>query len=104
MMTTYRVVITEYAKEQLKDYISYILNEFGNRQAAKAVRDDAAATGKKLEHVAGSLREMENPNMKGYRKIHFLKHDYVMLYRIEGDVVYVDRIYHELQDYERKFE
>lgn len=103
-MTTYKVMITDHAKEQLKAYISYILEEFRNRQAAKAVRDDAAATMRRLQHVAGSLKMMENPNMKGYWKIHFLKHDYVMIYHIEGSMVYVDRIYHELQDYERKFE
>ena len=81
-MKTYQVVITE---------------------NAKAIRNDAAETKKRLEKIAGSLKPLENPKMRGYRKIHFLKHDYVMLYRIENDIVYVDRIYHELQDYENSF-
>ena len=33
----------------------------------------------------------------------FLRHDYVMLYRIEENVVYVEAIYHLLQDYENLF-
>ena len=103
-MKKYRVVITDNAKAQLKDYISYILREFKNRQAAMAVRDDAAATKKRLEEVAGSLEPLKNPKLNGYRKIHFLKHAYIMIYRIEENTVYVDRIYHELQDYEGKFE
>ena len=32
--------------------------------------------------------------------IHFKRHKYFMLYRIEGDKVYVDGIYHDSQDYE----
>lgn len=32
----------------------------------------------------------------------FLSHRYFMLYRIENDTVYVDNIFHELQDYENK--
>ncbi len=38
----------------------------------------------------------------GYYKINFLKHRYFMLYRIVDDVVFVDNIFHELQDYENK--
>lgn len=36
---------------------------------------------------------------KIYRRINFQQHRYFMLYRIENDVVYVDDIFHELQDY-----
>ena len=32
----------------------------------------------------------------------FQKYRYFMLYRIEDDVVYVDDIFHELQDYENR--
>lgn len=38
----------------------------------------------------------------GYRRINFLSHRYFMMYRIVEDVVYVDNIFHELQDYENK--
>ncbi len=38
----------------------------------------------------------------GYHRINFQKHRYFMLYRIEDDVVYVDDIFHELQDYENR--
>ena len=38
----------------------------------------------------------------GYRRTNFQQHRYFMLYRIENDVVYVDDIFHELQDYENR--
>nr|DAN54601.1 MAG TPA: PaaA2 [Caudoviricetes sp.] len=31
-----------------------------------------------------------------------MSHRYFMLYRIENDIVYVDNIFHQLQDYETK--
>ena len=57
-----------------------------------------------MSNVAGSLKKCDNPKLRelGYRRINFLSHRYFMLYRIEDDVVYVDNIFHELQDYENK--
>lgn len=40
---------------------------------------------------------------EGYRIIHFLHHRYLMLYRAEGQSVYVDAVYHQLQNYENTF-
>ncbi len=42
------------------------------------------------------------PQLKknGYHLINFLRHRYLMLYRIEGKTAYVDAIYHQFQDYE----
>ena len=36
----------------------------------------------------------------GYRRINFKSHRYFMLYRVEEDKVYVDNVFHELQDFE----
>lgn len=101
-MNTYRVVITEHAKNQLREYLAYILRKFKNKQAAQAIRDDAKETKDILSRVASSNKLLENSKLKGYRKIHFQRHSYVMLYRIIDDTAYVDFIFHELQDYENK--
>lgn len=57
-----------------------------------------------LKHVAGSLKMCDNSRLEelGYHRINFQKHRYFILYRIENDVVYVDDIFHELQDYENR--
>ena len=39
----------------------------------------------------------------GYHKIQFEKHSFFMIYRIDGNMVVVDGMYHELQDYETLF-
>mgnify|MGYP007008868030 FL=1 len=65
---------------------------------------DFEDTIKKLKYVASSLKICDNPHLQsfGYRRINFQQHRYFMLYRIDNDVVYVDDIFHELQDYENR--
>lgn len=43
----------------------------------------------------------KDTDFKVIRVIHFKRHNYFMLYRIHDDIVYVDVIYHDLQDYEQ---
>ena len=68
----YKVVLTSVAKIQFRHIIDYLLYELDDK----------------------ILRA------KGYRTIHFKKHQYIMVYTIDGNVVYVEGIYHDLQDYE----
>lgn len=105
-MDSYDVIIVSDAENQLASYIEYLLYEKNSDQAARAVYQDAKDTREELSRIAGSLKLCENKKLRdlGYRKIKFLHHRYVMLYRIVDDnKVYVDAIYHELQDYENTF-
>ena len=88
----------------LDKFIKYLLFEKENPQAAQNVLNDFDATKESLKHVAGSLKLCDNPRLRklGYRRINFLNHRYFMMYRIEDNVVYIDNIFHELQDYESK--
>lgn len=97
----YRVVITSQAKYQLDEYIKYTLTFFKNVQAARGIRDDANGTKRRLSNVAGCLPLCEDDILAkyGYRRIRFEKHDFFMVYRIDGEIVIVDAMYHELQDY-----
>lgn len=100
----YNVVVTIDAEEDLNRYIRYLLFDKGSDQAARNVLDDFEATIDSLKNVAGSLKLCDNPRLKelGYHRINFHSHRYFMLYRIEGSNVFVDNIFHELQDYENK--
>ena len=100
----YKVVITADAEEDLNQYIRYLLTVKKSDQAAKNVLDDFEATMRSLESGAGSWKPCDNPRLKelGYRRINFLSHKYFMLCRIDEDTVFVDNIFHELQDYENR--
>ena len=100
----YKVVVTAAAEQDLDRFVQYLLFEKKNTQAAKNLLDDYSATTKTLGYVAASLKLCDNPRLKrlGYRRINFLNHRYFMMYRICGDTVFVDNIFHELQDYKNK--
>ena len=104
-MVSYKVITSPKALSQLKEYIDYIQYILLNEKAAGAVWNDAIETVNRLETVAGSLRYCDDLELKelGYRKIDFIRHSYVMLYRIENDTVFVEAVYHQLQDYENTF-
>ncbi len=100
----YKIAVTRDAEEDLERFINYLIIEKKSMQAAENVMNDFDATIESLKHVAGSLKLCENPRLRrsGYRRINFLNHRYFMLYRIVDNAVFVDNIFHELQDYEHK--
>ncbi len=104
-MDSFEVIISPKALSQLNDYIDYLQYTLLNDQAACNVWQDAMETRDQLSKVAGSLKFCTHPQLRkhGYHIIHFMRHHYIMLYRIEGKTAYVDAIYHELQNYENTF-
>lgn len=100
----YKIVLTKNAEEDLDRFIEYLIFEKKNIQAAKNVLNDFDATVKSLKYVAGSLKLCDNPKLRQleYRRINFLNHRYFMLYRIVENTVFIDNIFHELQDYENR--
>lgn len=100
----YKIVVTSDAEEDLDRFIKYLLFEKKSEQAAKNVLDDFEAVKESLKHVAGGLKLCDNPRLKdlGYRRINFLSHRYFIMYRIVDQVVFIDNIFHQLQDYEDK--
>ena len=100
----YRIVVTKDAEEDLDCFVKYLILEKMSMQAAQNVLNDYDATIESLKHIAGSLKFCDNPRLHQleYRRINFQNHRYFMLYRIVDNVVFVDNIFHELQDYENK--
>ena len=98
----YKVVVTADAEEDLNRYLTYLLFEKKSEQAAKSVLDDFEATIQNLKSAAGSLKLCDNPRLRrlGYRRINFISHRYFIMFRIVEGIVFVDNIFHELQDYE----
>ncbi len=104
-MDSYNVIISPKALSQLNSYIDYIQYTLLNDQAARSVWQDALETRDRLSTVAGNLKYCTHLRLKehGYRAIHFNRHRYIMLYRVDGTDAYVDAVYHQLQDYESTF-
>lgn len=101
----YKVVITPTAEAHLRAYIVYAKRKFKSNQAVRSIIEDARQTVRRLSRVAGSLALCSDDILHeyGYRKIMFLRHDFFMLYRLDGNVAVVEAMYHVLQDYESLF-
>lgn len=100
----YKVIVTEDAETDMDRFINYLLFEKKNNQAASNLIDDFEDTIITLTHAAESFKVCENQHLMelGYRRINFKSHRYFMLYRVEDGTVYVDNVFHELQDFENK--
>lgn len=98
----YSIVVTSDAEKDLEGFITYLLFEKKNEQAARNLLDDFEETKNILSNVAASLKDCDNPKLKqfGYKRTNFRKHRYFMLYRIEENMVIIDNMFHELEDYE----
>lgn len=100
----YKVLITKEAETDLDNIVNYILFEKSNKEAAESIINDFSEVLSKLSHSAGSFKLCNNLKLKelGYRRLNFFKHDYFILYRIEENNVFIDKIFHFKQDYENK--
>lgn len=101
----YKVIITPPAKRSLDNYIRYTVQILHNKQAAASILEDARKTKNRLSINANIYAICSNPILAeyGYRKIPFEKHDFFMVYRIQDNTAIVDRMFHDLQDYEAVF-
>ncbi|HBI62907.1 MAG TPA: type II toxin-antitoxin system RelE/ParE family toxin [Lachnospiraceae bacterium] len=98
----FKVVLSRQAQIDFRNITHYLLYDLRNEQAAISVTNDMEHTIEQLSYMAGGLKLCDDPRLRdlGYRTIHFKRHNYFMLYRIQDDTVYVDAIYHDLQNYE----
>ncbi len=100
----YKVIVTPDARDDWENFLSYIALVKKNPQAAMNLNDDLEDAVCTLEDMAGSLKYDDDTDIAamGYRRIHLKKHRYFMLYRIVGGTAFIDRIFHDLQDYRNR--
>ena len=99
---TYKVEIPKFAQIQFDNYVGYILDKFKSKQSARNLIIDFKETIDILSKnpEAYPLLELEELRRRNLRRITFQKHRYVIIYHIiDENIVYVDAIYHTLQDY-----
>jgi plasmid stabilization system protein ParE len=98
----YNVVLSDLAQEQYDNILDYIYNTLRNPQATQSVMQDFDRTRELLKTQACSFGYCNSKRLRDlkFHKLHFLKHRYIFVYRINDDTVVIEGIYHELQDYE----
>ena len=100
-MQHYRVELTASAKRQLRNILEYIYYNLRNEQAYQSVKEDFIKTFERLEFSAGLIADSEDDILRklNLKKMHFISHKYVLLFKVVEDVAYVVEIHHESEDY-----
>ena len=103
-MKQYVVKITPNLERKLNKYISYLKNNKKSLQAAQSLFDDFLETRKALETTADLLKNPDDENLKArnLKRINFRRHNYFLLFRINGDVVEIVTMFHGLENYRDK--
>lgn len=98
----YDVILTDFAQHQLDNILKYTATQLKNEQAVNSILDDLEMAIQNLERNANIYAPCNEPELAkfGYYRYHLKKHRYLLLYRIIGENVFIDRIFHELQDYQ----
>ena len=100
-MKRYRVEITDLAIIQLRNILEYLYYVLHSMQAYESVKNDYLKTIDLLADVAGTLPDCneETLRMRRLKKFHFRSHKYIILCRVDPDVVTIVEIHHEIEDY-----
>lgn len=97
----YTLEIPERTERQIDDCIGYVVQVLKNPSAAESILEDIDAAYDQLESIPESFAFCSDPYLKakGYRKYSLHKHDYVFIYRVEGEKVFLAGFFHMLQNY-----
>ena len=100
----FKVIISQNAAEQLESILDYLVYKLHSPQAASNVLNEVEAAYTQLQYMAKSMPYCYDRYLlaTGYRKWPLSKHDYVLLYQVKGNVVYVNGIFHMLESYRSK--
>ena len=102
---TYQINFTPRADKSIDnclDYLLYQIGDTGSPQAAKNFMKDLEQTLNIIRVSAKSFPFYEDERLqkRGFYKIHFLHHNYKIFYRLDRDIVIIEMIVHDLQDYQ----
>ena len=100
----YKLVISDNANQQLESILDYIVYRLKNNQAAKSLINDIEKAHAKLREIPEVFGYCNDRYLaiKQYRKLTLEKHDYVILYKVKGEVVTIYGIFHMLENYREK--
>ena len=103
-MKKFKVYVTPTVKEDLRRYLGYVRRKLKNPLAAKSIAEDFRETKKDLSNIAGGIKDPDSKILlnRGLKRINFKRHNYFLLYRVNGSTVEITNMYHMLEDFENK--
>lgn len=102
----YNLVVTEEMERLLDERVRYLLKEFESEQAASHLLDGIEEIYDYLETNPEIYRESQEPFLKAfqYREAKVKGMDYILIYKILQDTVYILGLFHILENYSHKMQ
>ena len=102
----YKLVVTNEMERLLDEHVGYLLKEFGSKQAASHLLDGVEEIYDFLEKNPKIYRESQDPFLAAfhYREAKVNGMDYIVVYKILEDMVYILGIFNCLENYSRKMQ
>lgn len=100
----YKLITSNRANEQIDNILSYVAIDLHNPGAARALAIDIYESFNRIEEMADTYGYCEDLYLRfrGYRKKRLKRHNYIIIYRIEGNKVHISGVFHLLEDYAKK--
>lgn len=100
----YKLIATDEMNSLLDEKVGYLLYTLKNEQAAKHLLDGVDKVYCQLENNPKLYRESQDPFMKAfhYHEAKIPEMDYILIYKIVDEIVYILGIFHSLENYSEK--
>lgn len=100
----YKLMITPAAEEQFDNLIYYLLYELQNQSAATNLISQTQKIYSRLEDNPYQFPVCDNPLLttNKYREAVLTSMNYVIIFRIDAECVYIVGIFHQLENYHIK--
>lgn len=100
----YKLIITHRADELLDERVAYLLFKLKNEQAAAHLLDEIGKVYDRLEDNPSQFPDCRDSYLKrmGYKEAVVTDMNYLVIFRIEEQEVYVVGVFHGLEDYKVK--
>lgn len=100
----YNLIITDRAKELLDELVCHLIYRLKNEGAASHLFDGIEKIYDRLEENPYQFPDSKDPYLKhmGYKEAVVTDMNYILIFKIEGNGVYVLGIFHQLENYGNK--
>ena len=95
----YKVEVAQSANSALWDAVDYIVNTYGEHKSAKSLVDKFDSFIDNVSDFPKCYPICADKNLAEAKTRKALINNYVALYKIENDTVYVTGFFHQRQDY-----
>ena len=100
----YKLIITEHADELLDNILNYLMYQLKSEQATRHLLDEMDNLYARLENNPLQFPLSRDTYLanKGYHEVVTGQMSYIVVFRIQANIVNIVGIFHQLENYQRK--